>query len=138
MYYDSDGDRLKRFNTRDGKGLARWREGGGMAAIVTTEDTPIVKQRAKKLGIDDVHVGVADKLAVVTALAQKHGVSLQQTAMIGDDLNDLEALRAVGMSACPLDAEPAIRSVVDYICERKGGAGCVREFADLLLAARGL
>jgi len=136
MYYDADGDALKKFNTRDGMGIAAWQREGGMVALMTGEHHPAVTRRAAKLGIAEVHLGVTDKLACLAALLSRHGLQQSAVAYIGDDINDLAAMQQVGWSACPCDAAPAVRAVASHVLERAGGAGCVREAIDLLLAAR--
>src|SRR2546425_1882818 len=137
MYYSESGDELKQFNTRDGMGIKMLQAAGFVTAFITREKTAIVERRGQKLAVPDVHQGIDDKLAVLTTLAQKYGISLDQVAYIGDDVNDLKALRAVGFSAAPADAMPSVLKVVHYICAKKGGEGAVRELADLILAARG-
>lgn len=136
MYYGPEGEALKKFSTRDGMGMRFWREAGREVAIVTGEKSEAVTRRAEKLGISEVHLGAADKLPVVRRIAVTRGLSLDQVAYVGDDLNDLAAIQAVGFSACPADAAPEIQRVVDYVCARRGGEGCVREVIDLLLASR--
>ena len=137
MYYSESGDELKKFNTRDGMGIKMLQAAGFVTAFITREKTAIVERRGQKLAVPEVHQGVDDKLAVLTTLAKKYGHSLEQVGYIGDDVNDLEALRAVGFSAAPADAMPSILKAVHYICAKKGGEGAVRELADLILAARG-
>ncbi|MCH2111156.1 MAG: N-acylneuraminate cytidylyltransferase, partial [Polyangiaceae bacterium] len=136
MYYGPEGEALKKFSTRDGMGFKRWREAGKTVAIVTGENSPSVAARAAKLQVTDLHLGIQDKLPVVQAIAEKHGLRLNQVAYIGDDINDEEAMRAVGWSACPQDAEPAIQEIAHYRCQRRGGEGCVREFIDRLLSGK--
>jgi 3-deoxy-D-manno-octulosonate 8-phosphate phosphatase (KDO 8-P phosphatase) len=136
MYYSESGDELKKFNTRDGMGIKLLQAAGLVTAFITKEKTAIVERRGQKLAVPEVHQGVDDKLAVLTTLAKKYGLSLNEVAYIGDDVNDLEALRAVGFSAAPADAMPSVLKAVHYICAKKGGEGAVREVADLILAAR--
>lgn len=136
MYYAESGDEWKKFNTRDGMGLKLLQKAGFITAIVTQERTKIVARRADKLAIPELHQGVMDKLTLIREMAGRHGLSLSQVAYIGDDVNDLESLRAVGFSASPADGMPAICDVVDYVCVKKGGEGAVREIAELLLQAR--
>jgi 3-deoxy-D-manno-octulosonate 8-phosphate phosphatase (KDO 8-P phosphatase) len=136
MYYSESGDEVKKFNTRDGMGIKMLQAAGLVTAFITKEKTAIVERRGQKLAVPEVHQAVDDKLAVLTTLAKRYGHSLEQVAYIGDDVNDLEALRAVGFSAAPADAMPSVLKAVDYICAKKGGEGAVREIADLLLAAR--
>ena len=137
MYYSESGDELKKFNTRDGMGIKMLQAAGFVTAFITWEKTAIVERRGQKLAVPEVHQGVDDKLALLTTLAQKYGLTLEQVAYIGDDVNDLEALRAVGFSAGPADAMPSVLKAVHYICAKKGGEGAVREIADLILAAKG-
>lgn len=136
MYYSESGDEWKKFNTRDGMGLKLLQGAGLITAFVTMENTKLVSRRADKLGIPEVHQGARDKLAVLRDMAARRGLSLQEVAFMGDDVNDLEALRAVGFSAAPADALPQVLQVVDYVCRKRGGEGAVREVADLILAAQ--
>lgn len=136
MYYSESGDELKKFNTRDGMGIKLLQRAGLITALITMEETKLVMRRAEKLAIPEVHQGARDKLAVLRALADRHGLTLEEMAYIGDDVNDLEALKAVGFSAAPADAMPPVLKAVDYVCRKRGGDGAVREVADLILAAR--
>src|SRR5437867_6633753 len=137
MYYAESGDEWKKFNTHDGMGIKLLQRAGIITAIVTQEQTKLVARRAERLTIPELHQGVMDKLTVIREMASRHGLSLKQVAYIGDDVNDLEALKAVGFSASPADAMPSVLKAVHYICAKKGGEGAVREIADLILAARG-
>src|SRR5881397_335478 len=136
MYYSESGDELKKFNTRDGMGIKLLQRAGLITALITMEETKLVTRRAEKLAIPEVHQGARDKLAVMREMVARHGLTLQQVAYIGDDVNDLEVLNAVGFSAAPADALPAVRNAVDYVCRQKGGEGAVREVADLILEAK--
>src|SRR3989441_6851627 len=136
MYYSESGEELKKFNTRDGMGIKLLQAAGLVTALITMEETKLVTRRAEKLAIPEVHQGARDKLAVMREMVARHGLTLQQVAYIGDDVNDLEVLNAVGFSAAPADALPAVRNAVDYVCRQKGGEGAVREVADLILEAK--
>jgi len=136
MYYSESGEELKKFNTRDGMGIKLLQRAGLITALITMEETKLVTRRAEKLAIPEVHQGARDKLAVMREMVARHGLTLQQVAYIGDDVNDLEVLNAVGFSAAPADALPAVRNAVDYVCRQKGGEGAVREVADLILEAK--
>ena len=137
MYYSESGDEWKKFNTRDGMGIKLLQRAGLITAIVTQERTRLVARRAEKLAIPELHQGVLDKLSVIRDMAERHGISLRHIAYVGDDVNDLEALNAVGFSATPADGLPQVRKVVDYICRLKGGEGAVRELAEMILLAQG-
>ena len=136
MYYAESGDEWKKFNTRDGMGIKLLQKAGLVTAIVTQERTKIVARRAEKLTIPEVHQGVMDKLAVVREMAGRYGLTLEQVAYIGDDINDLETLKAVGFSATPADGMPQVASAVHHVCRKKGGEGAVREVIDMILSAQ--
>lgn len=134
MYYDGRGEALKKFDTRDAKGMLMLRDAGVRVCIVTAETSAVVRARMRKLGITDYFPGVKNKRAWLDEYAPQFGVSLAQTAYIGDDVNDLDGLRAVGLSCCPADAVPEVRRAVRYVCQAGGGAGAVREVCDLIRA----
>lgn len=137
MYYSESGDEWKKFNTRDGMGIKLLQRAGLITAIVTQERTRLVARRAEKLAIPELHQGVMDKLSVIRDMAARHGISLDQVAYIGDDVNDIEALKAVGLSASPADGLPQVVRAVKYVCRKKGGEGAVRELAEMILKAQG-
>ena len=136
MYYAESGDEWKKFNTRDGMGLKLLQKAGIITAIVTQERTKLVARRAERLAIPELHQGVLDKLSLVREMATRHALTLSQVAYIGDDVNDLETLKAVGFSATPADGMPQIVAVVDYVCQKTGGEGAVREIIEMILAAQ--
>lgn len=136
MYYAESGDEWKKFNTRDGMGIKLLQRAGILTAIVTQERTKLVARRAEKLTIPEVHQGAMDKLAVVREMVERHGLTIDQVAYIGDDVNDVQTLKAVGFSAMPADGMPQVAEVVDYVCRKKGGEGAVREIIDMILQAR--
>jgi HAD-superfamily hydrolase, subfamily IIIA len=136
MYYSESGDELKKFNTRDGMGIKLLQKAGILTAIITQESTKIVMRRAQKLTIPEVHQGAFDKLAVLKELVARHGLTMEQAAYMGDDVNDLQALSAAGFSAAPADGMPTVLKTVRYVCKQKGGEGAVREVADLILTAQ--
>jgi YrbI family 3-deoxy-D-manno-octulosonate 8-phosphate phosphatase len=136
MYYGPDGEVLKKFNTRDGMGLARVRQAGVAVAIISGEDSAIVHARAAKLKIDDVFCGASDKITAVQQVCGKHQVALDQVAFVGDDLNDLPALARVGLACAVADAAEQVLAVAHYVTHHRGGDGAVREVCELLIAAR--
>jgi YrbI family 3-deoxy-D-manno-octulosonate 8-phosphate phosphatase len=136
MYYGPDGEVLKKFNTRDGMGLARVREAGVAVALISGEDSAIVHARAAKLKIDEVFSGVANKRVVIDALCVRHKLDLDEVAFIGDDLNDLPALECVGLACAVADAAEPVKAVAHYVTQRRGGDGAVRELCEFLIAAK--
>ena len=136
MYYGESGEELKKFNTRDGMGIKLLQAEGVMIAIITMEQTKIVARRAKKLGVTEVFQGAKDKVSVLAHLSEKFNIPFEQMAYMGDDVNDVGALRTVGYAAAPADCVGQVRQMVHYICQKKGGEGAVREVIDMILAAR--
>lgn len=136
MYYTESGDELKKFNTRDGMGIKLLQRAGLITALITQEETKLVARRGEKLAIPEVHQRVFNKLEVLREIASRHAITLDQVAYMGDDVNDLETLKAVGFSATPADGVAAVQHSVDYVCKQKGGEGAVREVVDMILAAQ--
>lgn len=133
MYYSEKGDETKKFNTRDGMGFQILRKAGIKTGLITSEDTQIVTNRAKKLKIDYLVQGKQNggKLAAAQDICSQLGITLNEVAYIGDDINCFELLEAVGIAACPADANPIIKNIASIrIMTHKGGEGCVREFIE--------
>ena len=133
MYYSAEGEELKKFNTRDAQGIALLREKGIHVAIITKENSPIVKARAKKLKIDKCYVGINNKLVCFKKIVRALKINLSNVAYIGDDVSDFECIKSVGVAACPADAVEAIKNISDYVCKLSGGSGAVREICELIL-----
>jgi sialic acid synthase len=136
MYYTEKGDELKKFNTRDGQGIALLKEAGIKTGILTRENTEIVKRRTEKLGVDFVYQGVLDKLGVFNSILEEQKLSTTDVCYIGDDIYDIKVLEQAGFSAVPRDAVGACVDVSDYVCYQKGGCGCVRELVEYILNKR--
>ena len=136
MYYTENGDELKKFNTRDGMGVALVREAGLKTAILTRENTRMVERRGAKMRIDHVYIGITDKLTCMKNLLEQLGLTLEQVAYIGDDVNDYELLCHVGLAAAVRDASRLPKSVAHLITEAKGGEGAVRELCEIILEAQ--
>lgn len=136
MYYSEKGDELKKFNTRDGMGFQLLREAGIKTAIITSEVTSLVKRRAQKLKVDYLEQGkyAGGKLTIAQSLCDKLGISLDEVAYIGDDINCYDLLSSVGVKACPLDACEKVKAIFGIeVLKRQGGQGCVREFIENIL-----
>lgn len=132
IYIGPDGEVMKAFDVKDGYGIVRFREAGGIPVIITGRRSRIVEQRCRELGITELHQGVSDKLDCLMKLASRYGLEREEIAYIGDDLNDLACMEYAGVSACPGDAMEAVRSSCSYICTSPGGRGAVREFLEWL------
>ncbi|NHA04755.1 HAD hydrolase family protein [Mucilaginibacter sp. HC2] len=137
VYYGSNGEDLKKFNMRDGMGVERLRKHAGVqTSIITGELSPSIAQRAEKLQITELHLGIKDKVVVFKDICNRLNLQPEQVAYIGDDYNDLEVMRLAGLTACPADALPQIKNQVDIICTLNGGEGCFREFAELIIDSK--
>ena len=140
MYYSEKGDELKKFNTRDGMAFQMLHKAGIKTGIITSEDTSIVTNRAKKMKVDYLYQGKRDggKLAAAKEICQQEGISLNEVAYIGDDINCVELLSTVGIAACPADACQKVKDIPGIIVlETAGGDGCVRNFTNLLFDEMG-
>lgn len=136
MYYSESGDELKKFNTRDGMGFQLLREAGIKTGIITSENTHIVENRAKKLKIDYLRQSKRDggKIAAAQEICDELGIPFNEVAYIGDDINCFELLSKVGYAACPADACKIVKSIKEInIMSNNGGDGCVREFVEMLI-----
>ncbi len=136
MYYSHTGEVSKKFNTRDGQAIALLKDAGIKTGIITREDTKIVSCRAEKTGVDFLYQGVTDKLEIVKSLVKKLKLMPSEVCYIGDDIHDIKTLDYVGLAAVPKDAIRQCKAKADYICSAKGGDGCVREVADVILSKR--
>jgi 3-deoxy-D-manno-octulosonate 8-phosphate phosphatase (KDO 8-P phosphatase) len=136
MYYGPQGEGLKRFNVKDGLGLRLIGEAGIVIALISGENSEIVRRRAEKLKIDDVFVGVEDKLQTLKTFLVVKKLSLEDVAYVGDDLNDLPVLKAVGLPIAVADAVAQVKKAARWVTSRRGGDAAVREVCDALLAAR--
>lgn len=137
MYYGSDGTEFKKFNTRDGMGLQLLQRTGVKVGIVTSENTAINVNRARKLGLDYLKQSArgGSKLAATREICDEMGISIDQVAYVGDDVNCYDLLAAVGWAACPADACDKVKGIPGIlILNRRGGDACVREWIDMILA----
>lgn len=136
MYYTESGDELKRFHTYDGMAFGLLKQAGIKTGIITSENTLIVERRAAKLKVDYLYQGHRDggKLTAALEICTKEGISLDEVAYIGDDINCKALLEAAGYKACPANARPEIKAIPGILClSTKGGDGAVREWVDIIL-----
>jgi 3-deoxy-D-manno-octulosonate 8-phosphate phosphatase (KDO 8-P phosphatase) len=137
MYYDNTGNEWKKFNTSDSAGVLFLKLLGIPTAIITGEQTAIVARRAEKLGIPHLFMGVKQKVPVALELCKTLGITLDEVAYIGDDINDIQLLKQVGLSAAPINAPDYIQSIVDQVIPVKGGDGAFRKFVESYLISIG-
>lgn len=128
IYMSGNGEIFKAFDIKDGYSIYTLHKIGVTPVIITGRASDIVARRAAELKIEEVHQGVSNKLEKLKEVAEKHCITLEEIAYIGDDYNDIDCIRACGFSGCPQNAEEDIKPEVDYVCEAKCGEGAVREF----------
>jgi YrbI family 3-deoxy-D-manno-octulosonate 8-phosphate phosphatase len=136
MYYGENGEEFKKFNTHDGKGFELLRKAGIKTGIITSENTKIVANRAKKMKVNYLYQGLEckGKFDIAKKICEKEGITLGEVAYIGDDINCKELLQSVGMAACPNNALHEIKSIPNIIkLSKKGGGGAVREFIEIII-----
>lgn len=138
MYYSEKGDQLKKFNAKDGMGFKLLREKGIITGIITGEDRELNQNRAAKLHMDEIFQNVKDKVAVIKQLCDKYHILPEQVAYVGDDINDLEAIKYVGYGCCVKDAHSTVKECADYVSTCNGGQGAVREIIDAILAKKNM
>ena len=131
MYYSSKGEALKKFNTRDSMGMELLRQINIPTILMTRENSIIVKKRALKMKTD-LYMNIKNKKKLLPIICKKYKVEVNNIAYIGDDVNDLEIMKSIGLSVSPADSIEEIKLISNYICELKGGEGAFREFANLI------
>ena len=133
IIYTQDGVELKNFHVKDGFAIVNWIKLGHHVAIITGRDSQIVKNRANELGIQHLYQGIRDKEKVLRELISSLSLSLEEVAVIGDDLNDINMLNLVAESFTPNDGVKEVQERVRTVLSRKGGDAAVREMIDILI-----
>ncbi len=134
VYFTESGDEFKKFNVKDGVGIRRAVKAGIKVAFLSAGRTKkLIQRRADMLNVELVYVGNEEKIIILKQWMKKLKISFDNVAYIGDDLNDLECIIKCGFSACPADAAQKIKNSVNFVLEKKGGEGCVREFIEKIL-----
>ena len=133
IYMGAEGEAMKVFSCKDGLGIKEMLPPLGIIpVIITGRDSVITANRAKELNITELHQGIADKLPLLKQIAEKYGITSEEIAYVGDDLNDLECMQYCGLTACPQDAQQAIKEIVSFVAPRDGGKGAVRDFIEYM------
>lgn len=136
LYYSAEGMVLKKFNVKDGMGVVRLKENGVLTGILSSDDSQIIKTRAEKLKMEVIVTGSKNKLDSLNQICEEFNLTPAEVAFIGDDVIDIEILKNVGFSSCPADALEEVKQIVNYICKKKGGEGCFREVAEMIIMGK--
>ncbi|HQD10231.1 MAG TPA: HAD-IIIA family hydrolase [Flavihumibacter sp.] len=132
-----DGQQMRRMNVRDGYALQLAVKKGYRVLVISGGQSEAVRIRLQKLGINDVYLGVHNKLAVLEQYRQTHGIALNELLFMGDDIPDLEVMAVAGLAVAPADAAPEVRQMAAYISPIAGGHGCVRQIIEKVMKLRG-
>lgn len=134
IYTGDNGELCKAFNIKDGYGIRHILPKYGIKfVIITGRESKITERRCEELGINLLYQGVANKVECLSSLLKKLGITFNNVAYIGDDLNDLAVMSLCGIKGCPADAAKEIKAISDFISTCKGGEGAVREFIEFLI-----
>lgn len=136
--YDDAGREIKNFNVKDGLIISYLKKAGIITGAISGRDSPAVTRRCAELKVDFCHQGIIDKAATFEKLIKHYKLKHKEVAFIGDDINDLPIFRLTGFSVCPADTMDYLKEHVDLVTFAKGGAGVLREVADLVLDSKGL
>lgn len=138
IIYDDSGKEIKTFNVKDGQIISYLKKAGIVTGAISGRESPAVTRRFAELKIDFCHQGIVDKAMAFEKLVTHYKLKAKEVVFIGDDINDLPVFRLAGFSVCPADTYEYIKEHADMVTHAKGGAGVLREVADLVLEAKGL
>jgi ribulose-phosphate 3-epimerase len=134
IYMGEYGEMLKAFNAKDGYAVHELLPKHGITpAFITGRKSKIIENRAKELAVSLIYQNVGDKILQLKGILAEQELSLQETAFIGDDMSDLDCLKACGLSGCPDDAAKPVKSVCAFVSGKRGGEGAVREFIEYII-----
>jgi len=133
VYIDDNGNESMKFNRRDGHGISMLIDKGYKVVAVSSTRSKAKEIRCQQLKLYEILGVLTGKYLWIDRYLTENAIDWKEFAYIGDDINDLKVLEKCGFSGCPSDAEDEIRSLVDYVCKRNGGCGCVREFINKIL-----
>lgn len=137
VYYSAAGEEMKKFSFRDGMGVERLRTLANIeTGIITGEKSAIVLRRAIKLGINEYHPEAKNKYLKLQEILQRRNLDPAEVAYMGDDTNDMDIMKSVGLSCCPANAFSQVNEIADIVVSNKGGDGAFREFAEIIINAQ--
>lgn len=136
VYLSSDGKEELRFSRVDGKGIELLLKKGYVIAVISSEESDIVRKRMKKLGIEEIFLGIKNKSQTYNKLKAKYGVRDWQVAYCGDDIQDIPILEKVGLGCCPANSQDEVKKICDYISTKTGANNFVRDVQNLMCITR--
>ena len=133
-----DGREIKTYNAKDGLGVVMLNKANIITSIITARDNNVVAYRAKILNIKELYMGQKNKKPALLELIKKYNLKSDEIAYMGDDYPDICVLENVGLKCCPNDAIDEVKDVCNFICNKSGGRGAVRELCDFILKSKGI
>jgi len=134
---DNNGVESKAFNVKDGHGLKMLIRYGIKVGFVTGRISEVVNFRAKEIGVDIVYQRALNKIEVVDEILKQYNFTYENLAYCGDDIVDIPVMKKAGISFTVNDAVDECKKIADFVTEKKGGDGAVREITDMILKAQG-
>lgn len=132
-----DGSEAKAFHVRDGLAIVLAHQAGLRTGLISGRASAVVARRAQELGMAVVRQGIGDKAAALRQILAEQRLEAHEVGYVGDDLNDLPVMTEVGLCAAPKDAVFEVRAQAFMVLDSAGGRGCLREFIEAVLRARG-
>lgn len=133
IYLSSDGQETKRYDVKDGMAIVSFRKAGGHVALISGRYSKSTELRAKELGVVHVFNGTEDKIGDLIDLASRLGIDRSKVVFVGDDVNDLDCVQWAGIGVSVGDGVDGLKAEADWITDRPGGQGAIREVVDRLL-----
>ena len=133
IYRGNNGEELKRFNVKDGYVIVNAQKLGIEFGIITGRKSELVEIRSNELKIKYLYQGISEKTVILEEIMQKTGLKKEEIAYMGDDLNDILIMKQSGLTGAPRDAANEVIQIADFISEKNGGSGAVREFVEYIL-----
>ena len=137
IYRGNNGEELKRFNGKDGYAIVNAQKLGIEFGIITGRKSELVEIRSNELKIKYLYQGISEKTVILEEIMQKTGLKKEEIAYMGDDLNDILIMKQSGLTGAPKDAADEVIQIVDFVSEKNGGSGAVREFVEYILKKDG-
>ena len=137
IYRGNNGEELKRFNVKDGYAIVNAQKLGIEFGIITGRKSELVEIRSNELKIKYLYQGISEKTVILKEIMQKTGLKKEEIAYMGDDLNDILIMKQLGLTGAPKDAADEVIQIVDFVSEKNGGSGAVREFVEYILKKDG-
>lgn len=137
IYRGNNGEELKRFNVKDGYVIVNAQKLGIEFGIITGRKSELVEIRSNELKIKYLYQGISEKTVILKEIMQKTGLKKEEIAYMGDDLNDILIMKQSGLTGTPKDAADEVIQIADFVSEKNGGSGAVREFVEYILKKDG-